>query len=81
MASTKEVPNQIISGSAMSERDCFLMLIDSIGNARNCANGIAQLRKDIRWVAITKILDEMKDKVELLHKKPQGLIIPGRRFN
>lgn len=75
----KELPNQIISGNAMSERDCYLHLMEHIGQARAAANGLAQLRKDVRWLAVCGIFDEMKEKVQLLATKPQGLIIPKSR--
>lgn len=74
----KDIPNQIISGNVMSERDCFLHLIEHIGQARASANGLAQLRKDVRWLAICGIFDEMKQKVEILMVKPNGIIVPPR---
>lgn len=74
--SSKEVPNQIINGSVMSERDCFLHAIEHCGQMRAAINGLAHLRKDMRYLAVCGILDEIKQNLELLYTKPAGLIIP-----
>lgn len=78
MTSTREIPNQRISGVELTERDCFLWLINNLGEARDAANGLAQLRKDLRFYQIAMMLDRVKDNASRLMTKPKGLIIPGR---
>lgn len=70
--------NMLHSSSAMTEVDCFKRLIDALENARHSANGLAQLRKDMRWYVIAKMLDAIKDKVSKLMVKPKGIVIPSR---
>lgn len=68
----------VVSGSPMSEKDCFLWLIQNLGESRDAARGLAQLRKDMRWQQIAMLLDRVSDNAKRLMTKPQGLIIPGR---
>jgi len=70
--------NMLHSSSVMTEIDCFKRLIDALDNARNAANGLAQLRKDMRWYVIAKMLDAIRDKTTKLMTKPKNIIIPSR---
>ena len=76
MASSREVPNQIINGTVMSERDCLLHFVEHMGQARASLNGLAQLRKDMRYLALCGIIDEIREKATLLANKPAGIVIP-----
>ncbi len=72
----KELPNQIQSGSAYTERECFARLLYDLGNATTAAKGMAYLRKDVRWLAIAGIFEEIQGKATILMNKPTGIIVP-----
>ena len=76
-----EIPNQIITGTPYTERECFARLVNDIGNARDAARGMAQLRKDMRWQHVAGLLDQMRDNIQRLMVSGTGLIVPGNRFN
>lgn len=78
MTGTREIPNQIVEGKEMSERDIYLMLIDSLGRCSDLARGMGHSKKDIRWLAVSGILLEVQENVKKLMLKPMGLIIPAR---
>lgn len=78
--STKEIETQIVAGSPMTERECYMWLVNNLGEARDAARGLAHLRKDMRWLAVSGIFDEVKAKATMLMNKPQGLVIPGATF-
>ena len=75
----KEIPNQIQSGILMSEMICFGHLINALGIASDAARGLAHSRKDVRWLAVSKIIVEISDNAKKLRDKPQGLTIQGFR--
>lgn len=72
----KGLENQIINGTDMGERDCYLHAIEHCGQMRAAINGLAHLRKDVRLLAVCGILDEVKQKLEMLYTKPKGIVIP-----
>lgn len=72
----KEIDGQIISGNAMSEKDCLLHFVEHMRQAKASINGLAHLRKDIRYKAIEGIIEEVMQKALLLAQKPNGIIIP-----
>ena len=59
-------------GSPLSERDIRLRLLDVLGNGRDLCRGMGQLRKDIRWLAMGGIFDEMREKMLRLMDGPEG---------
>ncbi len=74
----KEIPNQIISSSPVTERELFARLLSDLGNARDAARGLAHSRKDLRFLAIAGLFDEIREKSALLMHKPGGIVIPPR---
>ena len=69
-------PDQIINGNVMGEKDCLLHFAEHMGQAKAAINGLAHLRKDVRYLAIEGILEEVKQKALLLARKPAGIVIP-----
>lgn len=77
----REHPDQIISGSPVSERQLYLWLQDYLGRAEDAARGLAHARKDARWLKISGLLAMARENTSRLMNRPQGLVIPGARFN
>lgn len=67
---------EIINGSPMTERDIYLRLMNHLAETRDLARGLAHSRKSIHWLAISKILEEVRDKVGKLMLKGTGLVLP-----
>ncbi len=69
-----------VDGRAMTEAECYAFLSDRLGQASDAARGLAHLRKDMRWKALSEMLVQCRDNAKLLlHKKRSGgLIIPAR---
>lgn len=81
MTTTREHPDQRIVGTVLSERELYIRLIDHLGHCHTIARGLAQSRKDIRFLAIAGIFEESKVKVTALMAKGAGpTIIPARAF-
>jgi hypothetical protein len=71
-----EIPNQLQSGSPYTERELFSRLLHDLGNCHTDARGLAALRKDLRWLAVAGLFEELREKATLLMTKPQGIVIP-----
>lgn len=54
----------------MSERDLFLRMVHHLNEAAMCMRGMAQSRKDIRWLATAGVMDECVKKVKKLMVAP-----------
>lgn len=74
----REIPGQIVSGIPQTERELFARLLSDLGNARDAARGLAHSRKDMRWLAVAGIFDEIKEKAALLMNRPNGIVVPRR---
>ena len=75
-----ELAGQRISGSPMTERECFQGAIHGIQTTRDCLRGLALLRNDMRWLVPVRLLESMKDHIErLMVRKEQKLLwLPHR---
>lgn len=76
----RESPGAFVGGSQMTERDLYLRMISHLGEVATCARGMAQSRKDIRWMAVAGILDELVSRVKKLMVRPgvsRMLILPS----
>ena len=80
MALTREIADQRISGSDLSEREIYLRMINHLEQLHTLARGMAQSRKDPRWLAVAGVYDKNKFMVKTLMMKPMGLVLPGRVF-
>ena len=69
MTTTREIPNQLIVPTELTERDLFLWLLDSLGKAKDCSRGLAQSRKDIRWLQVASLLERTRENVIKLKDK------------
>lgn len=52
--------------SDLTERDVYLRLIDAIRTAAGCAQQLAHLRKDLRWLRVRDVLEGMVNRLALL---------------
>lgn len=65
----------------MSEKECFEQAIYHMRGLRACFSGLANLRKDVRWLYPVRILEEMEDRMKKLFIRggPRVLWLPDRR--
>jgi hypothetical protein len=61
-----EIYGQLHTGRPLSERECFQIILEGIGQASAGLRGLAASRKDARWLLPVRILDEMTDRVKKL---------------
>lgn len=81
-----ELLNQRITGTPMSERDCFQQAIHHIRGLRECVRGLALLRAGDKnhaygWLSIVGILDKLHDTIQTLMVRGvrrTDLILPSR---
>lgn len=75
-----EIAGQRHTGSAMSERDCFLHAIEGLRNASAALRGLALLRGDMRWLIPVRILDSVIASVTkmMTQRGASLLILPDR---
>lgn len=70
-----------------TERELFCALMDHLVGARDSMRGLALCRNDERWIAVARIMDEVKDKTsKLMTKAPRGMDktriwMPGQPYN
>lgn len=66
------MPREVVqefSGTPMTERECFARMIDHLNAAMNCARGLAQLRRDMKWLIAVRNLEHIQDQVrQEIHK-------------
>lgn len=77
----RDTPSSFVGGKDMTEREIFLQMIDHLQRLHTLARGMAQSRKDIRWLAIAGIYEESLNNVKKLMIAPsvaRTLILPGR---
>ena len=65
-----EIAGQRITGTPLSERECFQRAIEGLSDASHALRGMAALRKDARWLIPVRILDQVIDRIRRL--KDQG---------
>lgn len=66
-----------VDGRPLTERECFAHLVDCLGRACDAARGLGHLRKDMRWIAVSGVLQEVRDRATLILHKPKGISIPA----
>lgn len=55
---------QQFTGTPLTERECFARSIDHMQSAINCFRGLAQLRKDMKWLLAVRNMEKMIDQVK-----------------
>jgi hypothetical protein len=81
-----ELLNQRISGTPMSEKDCFERAIFHATGLRDSVRGLALLRHNdtnhaFGWLAIVQVLDQLVDNIKKLMVRGvnrSNLILPSR---
>ena len=81
-----ELANQRVSGTPMSERDCYQQAIYHARALRDCMRGLAILRADDAnharaWLSIVQNLDMMQDLIQKLMVRGvwgNKLVLPTR---
>lgn len=63
-----------------TEPELYARAIDHLQAACNCFRGLAQMRKDMRWLMVVRAMDEMIDRVRRLMSRggPRLLWMPPR---
>ena len=61
-----ELAGQRITGSPLSERDCYQIIMKGLADASVGFRGIARLREDMRWLLPVRILDQMVANAKLM---------------
>ena len=75
-----EIAGQRITGSSMTERDCFIRAIAAIRELRDCLRGLALLRNDQRWLLPVRVTEQLEDAVKRMMTSTRSklLILPQR---
>lgn len=79
MSLTRELPQQRMSGSVLSEREIFLRMMNHLDELHTLARGMAQSRKQQDWLIVAGFYERNKQMVKQLMMKPMGLVLPGYR--
>jgi hypothetical protein len=61
----KETVSQF-TGTPMNERECYARALEHLQAANNCFRGLAQLRGDMSWLKVVRVLDQVIDNVRKL---------------
>ncbi len=68
------------TGTAMSERDCYLGAIEGLAHTRDCLRGLALLRSDLRWLTAVQIIDKLTDSVKVaMHRRGSAMLMLPHR--
>lgn len=70
-----ELEGQMQSGSPMSERDCYQRALFHLNGLRTSLRGLVAARRDMRWLLIVRILDQIEDNIRKLMVKGGSRIV------
>ena len=75
-----EIAGQRITGSPLSERDCYARAIYHIQGLRECLRGLALLRNDLRWLVPVRFAEQLEYNVRRMMTARQSkiLVLPER---
>lgn len=52
--------------SELTEQEIYMRLIDAIKTAEGCAQQLAHLRRDERWLSVRTVLESARSRITLL---------------
>lgn len=75
-----ELIGQRVSGTPLSERQCFELAIEHCHGLRDSLRGLALLRADTRWLIPVRLIEKMEDSIRKLMVKggPRIVLLPDR---
>jgi hypothetical protein len=77
--SAPELAGQLQSGTPMSERECFHRALYHLNGLKACMSGLANSRKDMRWLIPVRICNQIEDSIKKLIDRggPRVVWLPG----
>ena len=57
-------PLNLNRGTAINERDAFVLTLEGLNKARDGLRCVAQLRGDLRWLYAVRVLEQVIDNVK-----------------
>lgn len=74
-----EIEGQRTMGTPLSERELFHRCLYHLNGLKACLSGIANNRKDIRWLVPVRICNKIEDSIKKLIDRggPRVIWLPG----